>query len=150
MWETCYIWTTYYYHFLKWKFDLHKICWSRLVMKLLCSKDFQPISFYVAFDWVLTESKFEFKTWIAQILSHEEMTESNTITCCSMILENFRKKNHLIWSSYEGERLVKSFNSRKKREISPSSKTRDEQDWFLFYIWNICVYMIDKEKNSHL
>jgi hypothetical protein len=33
-----------------------------------------------------------------------------------MILENFRKKNHPIWSLYEAEKLVTSFRQRLKRE----------------------------------
>jgi hypothetical protein len=33
-----------------------------------------------------------------------------------MILENFRKKNHPIWSKYEAEKLVTDFSQRLKRE----------------------------------
>jgi hypothetical protein len=43
-------------------------------------------------------------------------TESNI-----SILEKIRKKNQPIWSSYEEEKQFTSFNSRKKREIGPSS-----------------------------
>ena len=35
-----------------------------------------------------------------------------------MILEKFRKKNHQIWSLYEGKIPVTNFNSELKREIS--------------------------------
>ena len=42
----------------------------------------------------------------------------NAITRKNMILEKFRKKNHQIWSIYEGEIPVTNFNSELKREIS--------------------------------
>jgi hypothetical protein len=35
-----------------------------------------------------------------------------------MILGNFRKKNHPIWSWHEGEKLVTSFSQRLKKEIT--------------------------------
>ena len=46
-----------------------------------------------------------------------------------MILEKFRKKNHQIWSSYEGEIPIIKFNSRLKRKI-----------WIthLFFITGLC------------
>ena len=42
----------------------------------------------------------------------------NAITRKNMILEKFRKKNHQIWSLYEGKIPVTNFNSELKREIS--------------------------------
>jgi hypothetical protein len=43
-----------------------------------------------------------------------------------MILENFRK-NHHIWSQYEGERLVTSFIHKLKKENRLVHDTCDEQ-----------------------
>ena len=44
--------------------------------------------------------------------------QKNAITWKNMILEKFRKKNHQIWSLYEGKIPVTNFNSEFKREIS--------------------------------
>ena len=43
--------------------------------------------------------------------------QTNAIKRKNMILEKIKKKNHRIWSSYEGEIPVKNFNSELKREI---------------------------------
>jgi hypothetical protein len=53
-----------------------------------------------------------------------------------MILKIFRKKNHLISSSYEGERLVTSFNPGEKRKIDQFIPVRHvfmKKDRFLFF-----------------
>ena len=42
----------------------------------------------------------------------------NAITQKNIILEKFRKKNHQIWNSYEGEIPVTYFNPELKRKIS--------------------------------
>jgi len=44
--------------------------------------------------------------------------QKNTITRKNIILEKFRKKNHQIWNSYEGEIPVTNFNPELKRKIS--------------------------------
>jgi hypothetical protein len=55
-----------------------------------------------------------------------------------MILKVFGKKNHLISSSYEGERLVTSFNPRKKKKNrsvhSSSSRVHEEGPISLFVL----------------
>jgi hypothetical protein len=53
-----------------------------------------------------------------------------------MILNFFGKKNHLISSLYEGERLVTSFNPKKKRKIDQFIPVRHvfmKKDRFLFF-----------------
>jgi hypothetical protein len=35
-----------------------------------------------------------------------------------MILENFKKNNHLFWSWYEGENLVTSYSQKLKKETA--------------------------------
>ena len=44
--------------------------------------------------------------------------QKNTITRKNIILEKFRKKNHQIWNSYEGEIPITNFNPELKIKIS--------------------------------